>query len=62
MVPRYSATVFMVWIAAVLLWLAITVLAGRRERFAFGALLAGFATVLFLNVLSPDAVVARVCT
>ena len=59
-VPRYSATVFMVWIAAVLLWLTITVLAGRRERFAFGALLAGFATVLFLNVLSPDAVVARV--
>ncbi len=59
-VPRYSATVFMVWIAAVLVWLVVTVLAGRRERFAFGALVAGLAAVLCLNVLSPDAVVARV--
>ena len=59
-VSRVCATVFMVWLAFVLLWFALTVLRGERDRFAFGALMAGFAAALLLNVVSPDALVARV--
>lgn len=50
----------MAWLAFVLLWFALTVLRGRRDRFAFGALVAGFAVAFLLNVFSPDALVARV--
>ena len=59
-VPRVCATAFMAWLAFVLLWFSITVLRGRRDRFAFGALVAGFAAAFLLNVVSPDALVARV--
>jgi hypothetical protein len=59
-VSRVCATVFMAWLAFVLLWFALTVLRGRRNRFAFGALVAGFAAAVLLNVVSPDALVARV--
>ena len=59
-VPRVCATVFMAWLAFVLLWFLLTVLRGRRDRFAFGALVAGFAAAILLNVVSPDALVARV--
>lgn len=59
-VQRVCATAFMAWLAFVLLWFALTVLRGRRDRFAFGALVAGFAVAFLLNVFSPDAVVARV--
>ena len=45
--------------AAMLLWLALTVLRGRRDSFAFGALATGLATVALLFVINPDAVVAR---
>lgn len=50
----------MAWLAFALLWFALSVLRGERDRFAFGALLAGFAAALLLNVVSPDALVARV--
>jgi hypothetical protein len=33
--------------------------AGRRDRFAFGALLSGFAAVLLINAMNPDALIAR---
>ena len=56
-VPRVCATTFMAWLAFVLLWFSLTVL---RGRFAFGALVAGFAVAILLNVVSPDALVARV--
>ena len=59
-VSRVCATVFMAWLAFVLLWFALTVLRGERDRFAFGSLVAGFAAALLLNVVSPDALVARV--
>ena len=42
-----------------LLWLAATVLRGRRDLFAFGALASGLATVALLFVINPDAIVAR---
>jgi hypothetical protein len=48
------------WIALVLLWLLVTVLRGCRERFAFGALVAGLTAALSLNLLNPQALIARV--
>jgi hypothetical protein len=56
---RFYAMVLLIWIGAVLLWLAATVLRGRRDSFAFGALASGFATVALLFVINPDAIVAR---
>lgn len=56
---RVYATAFMVWLAAVVAWAGMTVLRGRRRRFAFGALVAGFASIVALNALNPDALIAR---
>jgi hypothetical protein len=64
---RLYTTAFMGWLAVVLFWLIVTVLlrtdgekssAGRR-LFAFGALIAGMALILVLNILNPDALIAR---
>jgi hypothetical protein len=57
---RFYAVVLLVWIGAMLLWLAATVLRGRRDSFAFGTLASGLATVAVLFVINPDAIVARV--
>jgi hypothetical protein len=56
---RFYAMVLLIWIGAMLLWLAATVLRGRRDSFAFGALASGLATVALLFVINPDAIVAR---
>jgi hypothetical protein len=56
---RFYAMVLLIWIAAMLFWLAATVLRGRRESFAFGTLASGLAMVALLFVINPDAVVAR---
>ena len=56
---RVYATGFMLWLAAVVAWASATVLRGRRERFAFGALVSAFAAVLALNAVNPDALIAR---
>jgi hypothetical protein len=56
---RLFATAFMAWLAVVFVWFVFTVLRGRRERFAFGAMLAGFAMIGALHVLNPDALIAR---
>jgi hypothetical protein len=56
---RVYATGFMLWLAVVVAWAFVTVLRGRRERFAFGALVAGFAAILAVNALNPDALIAR---
>jgi len=37
----------------------VTVLRGKRHAFAVGALATGFAATLALNVLNPDALIAR---
>jgi hypothetical protein len=47
------------WLAVVFLWFAMTVLTGRRQRFAFGALVAGFLLIIVLQALNPDALIAR---
>ena len=56
---RFYAMVLLIWMAAMLLWLAATVLRGRRERFAFGTLVSGLAAVAMLFVINPDALIAR---
>jgi hypothetical protein len=56
---RLYATGGILWLAVVSAWFAVTVLRGRRHAFAVGALIAGFAATLVLNLLSPDALIAR---
>ena len=56
---RFYAMVLLVWIAAMLVWFAVTVLRGRRDLFGFGTLASGLATIAVLFVISPDAVIAR---
>ncbi|HEX5474090.1 MAG TPA: DUF4173 domain-containing protein [Vicinamibacterales bacterium] len=56
---RFYAMVLLIWLGAMLLWFAGTVLRGRRDAFAFGALSTGLATVALLFVINPDAIVAR---
>jgi hypothetical protein len=57
---RIYTTVFMEWLAAVFIWFAMTVLRGRRERFTFGAVVAGFLAIGALLVVNPDRLIARV--
>ena len=57
--PRFYAMVLLIWIGAMLVWLAATVLRGRRDSFAFGALASGLATVALLFIANPDTVIAR---
>jgi hypothetical protein len=56
---RVYATALLFWVGLVLLWLAASVLAGKRERFAFGVFVSGFAVLMVLNFLNPDDVIAR---
>jgi uncharacterized membrane protein len=57
---RFYTLAFMTWLGVLLAWFAATVLRGRRSRFVPGALLTGLAALLLLNLVNPDAVVARV--
>jgi hypothetical protein len=56
---RVYTVAFMAWLAPVLAWFAFTVLAGRRERFAPGALSLALVAVLALHVMNPDRLIAR---
>jgi hypothetical protein len=56
---RFYAMVLLIWIGAMLAWLAATVLRGRRDAFAFGTLASGLATLALLFAVNPDAVIAR---
>jgi hypothetical protein len=56
---RIYTTAFMAWLAILLLWFVATVLRGRRDRFAFGAMLSGFAMILILHMVNPDALMVR---
>lgn len=57
---RFYTTAFMGWLAAVFIWFSVTVLRGRREHFAFGAMTAGFLLVLTLHIVNPDQFITRV--
>jgi hypothetical protein len=56
---RVYATAALVLVVAVLVWLAATVLRGRRRAFGYGALLASFGMAALLFFVNPDALVAR---
>lgn len=56
---RLYTTAFMGWMALIFIWFVPTVLRGKGDRFAFGALAAGLLIALGLNVLNPDAFIAR---
>jgi len=56
---RLYATAFMVYLAGVFAWFGWTVLRGQRRRFAFGALVHGFAVLAGLHLLNPDAFIVR---
>jgi hypothetical protein len=57
---RLYTTAFMIWLGLSFVWLLVTQLNGRPQRFAFGAVVAGFVTIFSLNILNPDATIARV--
>jgi uncharacterized protein DUF4153 len=56
---RLYATAFMIWLAIVFVWLAFTVLRSRPRSFATGLVVSGLVVLFTLNVLNPDALVAR---
>lgn len=57
---RLYTTAFMAWLALVFVWFIATVLRGRRDRFACGAMVAGFLIVATLHLINPDALIVRV--
>lgn len=56
---RVYTTIFMGWLALLLAWVAVTLLPGRRDHFAFGGMVAGFAVVGFVAVANVDAFIVR---
>ena len=56
---RFYPTAFMGWLAVVFVWFSLTVLQGRRQHFAFGAMVAGFLLIAALHIMNPDALIAR---
>jgi len=56
---RFYAMVLLLWVGAILFWLAASVLRGRRDLFGCGALVSGLGTVALLFVVNPDGIVAR---
>jgi hypothetical protein len=56
---RLYAIGVVAWLVCIFLWSCATVLRGRMRRFAVGAVVAGFAMTGALNVLDPDAMIAR---
>lgn len=57
---RLYTIAFMLWLAGVFGWFGATVLRGRRSRFIPGTLAGAFAVLVTLNVVNPDALIARV--
>lgn len=52
---RLYPMIFMVWLAIVFVWFAVTVLRGTRRHFAWGALWFAFLTLGATHFLNPDA-------
>jgi hypothetical protein len=57
---RLYTTVFMLWLGVVFCWFGWTVLRGRRERFAWGALTTALEALVLLHVVNPDGMIVRV--
>ncbi len=56
---RFVATAVLLWLALLVVWFGATVLRGRRNGFAFGALVSGFGVVVLLHLSNPTAYAAR---
>jgi Domain of unknown function (DUF4173) len=56
---RLYATGVILWLGFVFVWMAVTVVRARPRLFVTGALVAGFVATLALNVVNPDALIAR---
>jgi hypothetical protein len=56
---RFYATAFMLWLGTVLAWFVATEFRHRLDRFATGALAAGFLLLAALNAVNPDGLIAR---
>jgi hypothetical protein len=56
---RLYASAFMIWLAIVFVWLAVTVLRSRPRAFATGLVASGYAVLFALNAMNPDGFVAR---
>jgi hypothetical protein len=57
---RFYTTAFMGWLVLVFGWFGATVLRGRRERFAGGAVIAGWLVLAALNLVNPDGTIVQV--
>jgi hypothetical protein len=58
-IDRLIALAVIAWLALTSLWFTLTVLRERTTRFVIGAVVAGCATLVTLNLINPEAVVAR---
>ncbi|HMK38717.1 MAG TPA: DUF4173 domain-containing protein, partial [Bacteroidota bacterium] len=58
--PRLYAAAALTGMGLVAAWFALSVLSGRRDRFAFGSIIAAYAVILSLDILNPDALIARI--
>jgi hypothetical protein len=56
---RLYPMIFMIWLAVVFIWFALTVLRGAREQFAWGALWSAIFVLGLLHVLNPDEYIVR---
>ncbi len=56
---RLYTSAFMAWLGVVLAWFCATVLVGKRERFATGALSMGIVSLVALNMANPDAIIVK---
>src|SRR5215210_1935102 len=56
---RLYPMAFMIWLALVFMWFALTVLRGAREQFAWGALWLALFMVGTLHVFNPDDFIVR---
>ncbi|MEP7214560.1 MAG: DUF4173 domain-containing protein [Acidobacteriota bacterium] len=56
---RFYPMVFMIWLAVVFGWFALTVFRGARNNFAWGALWSAIAILGATNLMNPNAFIAR---
>jgi hypothetical protein len=56
---RFYTTAFMIWLGALLVWFAVTVLPGRRAAFARGALASAVVAVAALHAVDPERVIVE---
>ena len=56
---RFYPMVFMIWLGVVFAWFGLTVLRGRRNNFAWGALWSAIVVLGATNLLNPDAFIVK---